>query len=314
MILSPGHLQVSRATVNKAGVFDVVRSIFEISRYMYIRNGLLIRLLKILRQPTTGFALLGAHQCLVPENKTHRREHNSFIPNKRVREHECENTTAASSYFIGGKLSELCPTRADSRCLGLILEGGGLGDSECEFTHRNVRGSNLTSASRLPLCLGLGNLAASQPSCFLLVAWQLGTETAVQLNDDVINRSNLTFCRRNTLLIRLLKSFRQPTTGFETLLGLIRITPICKSIWFCERLIWNPAKSLVCDVSRQLNVLHQAASCSSCYDDRDIAMRSQTNKLFQKIRSRQLLDKYTHLQINLVFARDSSGTQLNLPF
>ncbi|KAG5450966.1 hypothetical protein CSKR_105281, partial [Clonorchis sinensis] len=39
-----------------------VATIFEISRYMYIRNGLLIRLLKILRQPTTGFALLGAHQ------------------------------------------------------------------------------------------------------------------------------------------------------------------------------------------------------------------------------------------------------------
>ncbi|KAG5451667.1 hypothetical protein CSKR_109151 [Clonorchis sinensis] len=28
----------------------------------YLRNTLLIRLLKILRQPTTGFALLGAHQ------------------------------------------------------------------------------------------------------------------------------------------------------------------------------------------------------------------------------------------------------------
>ncbi|KAG5448398.1 hypothetical protein CSKR_109674 [Clonorchis sinensis] len=39
-----------------------VATIFEISRYMYIRNGLLIRLLKPLRQPTTGFALLGAHQ------------------------------------------------------------------------------------------------------------------------------------------------------------------------------------------------------------------------------------------------------------
>ncbi|KAG5443980.1 hypothetical protein CSKR_103802 [Clonorchis sinensis] len=39
-----------------------VATIFEISRYMYIRDALLIRLLKILRRPTTGFALLGAHQ------------------------------------------------------------------------------------------------------------------------------------------------------------------------------------------------------------------------------------------------------------
>ncbi|KAG5446858.1 hypothetical protein CSKR_111874 [Clonorchis sinensis] len=78
-------------------------------------------------------------------------------------------------------------------------------------------------------------------------------------------------------------------------------TPICKSIWFCERLIWNPAESLVWETSqtgdsagfqvslsqnqidlqmrvfieispiwvqvehKQLNLLHQATSCSSCY-------------------------------------------------
>ncbi|KAG5448992.1 hypothetical protein CSKR_100356 [Clonorchis sinensis] len=45
-----------------------------------------------------------------------------------------------------------------------------------------------------------------------------------------------------------------------------RNTLICKQIWFRERLTWNPAESLACDVSRPLNVLHQAASCSSCYD------------------------------------------------
>ncbi|KAG5451295.1 hypothetical protein CSKR_106580 [Clonorchis sinensis] len=39
-----------------------VATIFKISRYMYRRNALLIRLLKIHRQPTTSFALLGAHQ------------------------------------------------------------------------------------------------------------------------------------------------------------------------------------------------------------------------------------------------------------
>ncbi|GAA53190.1 hypothetical protein CLF_109734 [Clonorchis sinensis] len=42
-----------------------------------------------------------------------------------------------------------------------------------------------------------------------------------------------------------------------------------------ERLTWNPAESPVCDVFRQLNVLHQAASCSSCYDIRDIATHLQ---------------------------------------
>ncbi|KER23684.1 hypothetical protein T265_08491 [Opisthorchis viverrini] len=37
-------------------------TIFEISRYMYIHSALLIRLLRIRRQRTTGFVLLGAHQ------------------------------------------------------------------------------------------------------------------------------------------------------------------------------------------------------------------------------------------------------------
>ncbi|KAG5453209.1 hypothetical protein CSKR_110728 [Clonorchis sinensis] len=67
-------------------------------------------------------------------------------------------------------------------------------------------------------------------------------------------------------------------------------TLICKQICFCERLTWNPAESLVCDVSRQLNVLHQATSCSSCYDIRDIAIHAYTCTK---------LAKYTHLQTDL---------------
>ncbi|KER21505.1 hypothetical protein T265_10193 [Opisthorchis viverrini] len=35
-------------------------------------------------------------------------------------------------------------------------------------------------------CLGLSNLAVSQPSCFLRVAWQLGTDRVLQLNDYYI--------------------------------------------------------------------------------------------------------------------------------
>ncbi|KAG5453524.1 hypothetical protein CSKR_102987 [Clonorchis sinensis] len=53
---------------------------------------------------------------------------------------------------------------------------------------------------------------------------------------------------------------------------ILRNTLICKQIWFCERLTWDPTEPLVCDVSRQLNVLYQAASCF-CWDDiRDIAI------------------------------------------
>ncbi|KAG5443726.1 hypothetical protein CSKR_112395 [Clonorchis sinensis] len=58
-------------------------------------------------------------------------------------------------------------------------------------------------------------------------------------------------------------------------------TLICKLIWFCERLTWNPAESLVCDVSRQLNLLHQAASCFSCYGIRDSAIHAQSSSFRQ---------------------------------
>ncbi|GAA47416.1 hypothetical protein CLF_100330 [Clonorchis sinensis] len=44
--------------------YTLIATIFQISRYMYIRNALLIRLLKIHRQPTTIFALRGAHQSV----------------------------------------------------------------------------------------------------------------------------------------------------------------------------------------------------------------------------------------------------------
>ncbi|KAG5453958.1 hypothetical protein CSKR_110042 [Clonorchis sinensis] len=104
-----------------------------------------------------------------------------------------------------------------------------------------------------------------------------------------------------------------------------RITLICKSIWFCEGLTWNPAESPVCDVSRQLNVLHQAASCSSCYDIRDIVThvaensstahdrfrpswgssgrrnpRVSVNLMFYLSPAWAVFEKYTNLQINLV--------------
>ncbi|KER23219.1 hypothetical protein T265_08867 [Opisthorchis viverrini] len=51
-----------------------------------------------------------------------------------------------------------------------------------------------------------------------------------------------------------------------------RNTLICKQIYFCERLTWNPAEFLVCDVFRQLNVLRQAAPRSTCDDIRHIAI------------------------------------------
>ncbi|KAG5444234.1 hypothetical protein CSKR_104503 [Clonorchis sinensis] len=60
---------------------------------------------------------------------------------------------------------------------------------EGKFTDRKVRGSNPTSAYRLP-CLGLGNLAVSQLLCFLQVVLQLGTERVPRQNDLLIFRAS----------------------------------------------------------------------------------------------------------------------------
>ncbi|KER23353.1 hypothetical protein T265_08763 [Opisthorchis viverrini] len=49
----------------------------------------------------------------------------------------------------------------------------------------------------------------------------------------------------------------------------LRNTIICKLISFCGRLTQNTDESLVHDAFKKLNVLHQAASCCSCYDIRD---------------------------------------------
>ncbi|KER28470.1 hypothetical protein T265_13568, partial [Opisthorchis viverrini] len=63
----------------------------------------------------------------------------------------------------------------------------------------------------------------------------------------------------------------------ETQLG--EYTLICKLIWFIERLTWNPVEPLFCDVMLPLNVPHQAASCFSCYDVRDIAIHIESFKM-----------------------------------
>ncbi|KAG5452134.1 hypothetical protein CSKR_112549 [Clonorchis sinensis] len=57
---------------------------------------------------------------------------------------------------------------------------------------------------------------------------------------------------------------------------MLRNTLTCKQIWLCERFIRNPAGSLVCDVSRQLNVLHQTPSCLIWHDIRGIAIHVST--------------------------------------
>ncbi|KAG5445339.1 hypothetical protein CSKR_111091 [Clonorchis sinensis] len=59
-------------------------------------------------------------------------------------------------------------------------------DGPSGWTANLLTGRSVVRTRPLPLDfprLGFGNLAVSQPSCFLRVAWQLGTERVPQLND-----------------------------------------------------------------------------------------------------------------------------------
>ncbi|KER30001.1 hypothetical protein T265_03482 [Opisthorchis viverrini] len=142
------------------------------------------RLLKTLRQPTTGFALLGAHQVGAAQSPSFRQPYAPLKP-KVDRFH-----------------SFACRFGLDGRFARNSAESLVFSDAEEFYALRITR-----------------------------------------------------------LLTRLLKTPRQPTTGFALLGAHQSNTLICKQIWSCERLTWNPAESLVCDVLRQLNVVHQAASC-----------------------------------------------------
>ncbi|KAG5441160.1 hypothetical protein CSKR_102745 [Clonorchis sinensis] len=107
-------------------------------------------------------------------------------------------------------------------------------------------------------CLGLGKLAVSQPSCFPRVAWQLGTERVLQLNSSSI---------RNLAPITTQLA---ACSGFHAFKRTFALPPDIQT-----KPHFDPRNSVYyCSLKQngQLNVLHQAASCSSCYDIRDIAI------------------------------------------
>ncbi|KAG5451247.1 Ubiquitin carboxyl-terminal hydrolase isozyme L3 [Clonorchis sinensis] len=101
-----------------------------------------------------------------------------------------------------------------------------------------------------------------------------------------------------------------PGRGFSVSIN----TLICKSIWFYERFTWNKAESRVFDVSKQLNVLHQAASCfvaenTSTAHDRFRPSWGSSDRRIPRVSVNLMLylnpnwtdfEKYTNLQINLV--------------
>ncbi|KAG5445197.1 hypothetical protein CSKR_103373, partial [Clonorchis sinensis] len=189
----------------------------------FSQRKLLIKLLKTLRQPTTGFAVLRPHQVdEVPEFPstlcklfcvTH------IFGNAKIRISDNQLPKKVHQMQDIHQIQPSILTKSDQR-----------------KPHHNF-------------------LVGSTPKVILKrhhVAFSV-QKNSNGLSDMMIKTTATT---KKVIIIRLFS----------------RNTLICKSIWFCERLTRNPAESLVSDVSRQLNVLHQAASCFSCYDIRDIAI------------------------------------------
>ncbi|KER23578.1 hypothetical protein T265_08570 [Opisthorchis viverrini] len=94
-----------------------------------------------------------------------------------------------------------------------------------------------------------------------------------------------------------------------------RNTLICKLIWFFERLTRNLAESLVCDISRQLNVLHQfqvdhkvtetKGNCACLMSPRMAKPVVGCRWIFSNLMSRTDFLNESNSQIDLVFTRDS---------
>ncbi|KER25137.1 hypothetical protein T265_14271, partial [Opisthorchis viverrini] len=66
-----------------------------------------------------------------------------------------------------------------------------IGERNCgSYNHCTTSTRSLQPAKMMVSSSCLGNLAVSQPSCFLRMAWQLGTERVLQLNDYSLQSSS----------------------------------------------------------------------------------------------------------------------------
>ncbi|KER21626.1 hypothetical protein T265_15049, partial [Opisthorchis viverrini] len=136
---------------------------------------------------------------------------------------------------------------------------------EREFTERKVRGFNPTSASRLPLSK-LGH-GVSPTSCFLQVARQLGTKGSLQLNDHYYHYWSTTLSNMPHL----------------------QVSKTCKPI--TENRLLKTLRQTTTGFALPLRA-HQVGAVS-------------VNLMIYLSPNWTVFEKFTHLQINLVFKRDS---------
>ncbi|KAG5442004.1 hypothetical protein CSKR_106956 [Clonorchis sinensis] len=226
-----------------------VATIFEISRYMYRRNALLIRLLKILKTAQDRFRpSTSAHQVgTVPEFPS---ACNTFIHISRYLEHRSNwnMRRPAAAHSVAWK------------------------HHKREIHLGSIHTKEKKHWTRVSLLLEL--ISSAYPMAVS------GFEPRTSdMRDERLRKHHYS----------LLKTSQTgDSAGFQVSLSQNQIdlqmsiflenSSICVQVEhkFFERLTWDPAESPVCDVSRQLNVLHQVTSCFSRYDIREIGIYVQT--------------------------------------
>ncbi|KER31930.1 LOW QUALITY PROTEIN: hypothetical protein T265_12885 [Opisthorchis viverrini] len=146
----------------------------------------------------------------------------------------------------------------------------------CRLLARYSRYCSIFSLSKL-LARLVKTLRQPMSAFALLETHQVGTVPEFPLNlCSLILLSNLK-CQVDNDCVHVTNSVCHPGAGYCACPSGTIYVPQQHSCCeftgpFFQRLTWNPAESLVYDVFRQLNVVHQAASCFSRYDIRDIAI------------------------------------------
>ncbi|KER22966.1 LOW QUALITY PROTEIN: hypothetical protein T265_14741 [Opisthorchis viverrini] len=295
--------------------------IWNIAIHVYLCNVLLIRLLRIRRQPTTGFALVGAHQAQSPGF----RQPYVLLETKL---HEI------SEYTLICKLTKEKKQISLQMSFALVIDSCILVHSgarwpnwlEREFTDRKVRGSSPTSASRLPLSrLGqTGSIPALVlPSGCMTVRHRksvtVGPTLTTELNSatkplctggaenlererETKSRMDFGQSEKNRSAMALFRCLVAMLPEGSTRAGIL---PGCLSLDRESReaeVECEPRTFRSNSTGRSAAAL-QTRPGLSAYRDLPHFLLSRITGLQKPF---QLFEKYTHMQINSAFARDST--------
>ncbi|KER28660.1 hypothetical protein T265_04535 [Opisthorchis viverrini] len=104
-------------------------------------------------------------------------------------------------------------------------------DGPSGYSANLLTGRSVVRTRPLPLdfpCLGMGDLAVCQPSCFLRVAWQLGTGRVLQLNDHYFSINKLNGLAKSSVASHVTdkRHVMNPNLSFQFICRLTNRLPV----------------------------------------------------------------------------------------